>query len=287
MIECHTTWQGRLMNNLLITSTGAGSCYLGHIGSVLDVIAGKMPESLDGKIFEAKNYLCGFLLASPQSKYSLGESIIVNNNCYTTSTDKSSSNYNSVIYGPKFLTSGMFLIPSQAKPSHRVSLNTATNPVPLLDFYNEIYKQVNQPLAFFGLIELPSFHAIAIGKPPIDGMNIFTNNKEYYPLPAVVEKNTHAFIIGALSNDRQSQYENINKQLEIVLYRTTHPGDTSGSPSLTNHAHALTLKQTIINVAAINSQLTRQILHMFPAGTTVANANLDIFTIKGLDNYQI
>ena len=188
------------MDNLLITSTDAGSSQLGHIGSVLDVIAGKMPESLDGKIFEAKNYLCGFELASPRSKYSLGESIIVNNTCYATSTEKNSPDYNKTIYGPTFITSGMFLIPRQAKPTHKVSLNTATNSTSLLDFYNEIYKQINQPLAFFGLVEFSDFHAMAIGKPPIDGMNIFTNNKEYYPNPAIITKNTQAFIIGALTD---------------------------------------------------------------------------------------
>ena len=274
------------MDNLLVTSTGTGPSQLGYIGSVMDVIAGKISPALDGKIFDAQNYLYGFELASPHNKYSLGEAIIVNGSCYATSTDKKSPDYGRTIYGPKFTTSGMLLIPHQAKPSYKINLDSKTKPLPLLDFYKQIYDKINRPLAFIGLVTFSNLHATAIGKPPIDGMNIFANKELYYPLPAIVSSNTPAFIFGVLTDYRQNQYEDINKQLEVAVYRTTHPGDTTNSSSLTNHAHVLTLKQSITEISAITPQLADKTLHVFTDNTTITSAQLDVFTINSLDNYQ-
>ena len=60
-------------DGLFITPTGAKASRLGYIGSVIDVIAGKIPKNLDGKMFAADNYRFGFEVASPQNKYSIGD----------------------------------------------------------------------------------------------------------------------------------------------------------------------------------------------------------------------
>ncbi|EKE00633.1 MAG: hypothetical protein ACD_21C00303G0002 [uncultured bacterium] len=271
------------MNNLSITPTGVGPIRVGHVGSVMDVIAGNLPKNLDGKVFDAHNYDYGFLLASPKDKYSLGESVIVNNTCYATSTDKNTPNYNKTIHGPKFVTGGIFLIPHKAQPSYRVIFDNKSKPIPLINFYQTIYKSINRPLTFVGLIEFADFHATAIGKPPITGVNIFSNSKEYYPNPPVISKTTHAFIIGVLTDYSRATYGGLNKQLEAVVYRTVHPGDTA--VQLTNHAHVITLKQSVTKISDVTPPMADQVLHMLVDGTTVTKASLDVFTIDGVDDY--
>jgi len=279
------------MDNSL-SPTGFGATRLGYIGSVMDVIAGKMSPELDGKVFNARDYLCGFLLASPRDKFSLGEAVIVNGNCYTTATDKTAPDYNKTIHGSKFVTSSVFLIPPDAQPSYKLKLNSDSPAlaVPIMDLYQKIYNVVKQPLAFFGMMEIANLSAIAIGKTPIDGLNIFEHQKEYYPNPAITTKNVSVFTIGVLTDYTQNEFADINRQLEVVLYRTTHPGNTytaanNANTTITNHAHLLTLKHSLTNISAIVPEAVEQVLHLFPDGTIIANASLDIFTIDGLDNY--
>lgn len=273
------------MDNLSISLIGGVAIQASCIGSIIDVIAGKMPSSLDGKVFNAPDYRYGFLLASPHDKYSLGETVIVNNNCYTTSTDKNKPGYNKTIYGPKFVTSGVFLIPHEAKPTYRVTLDARSKPMPILDLYNAIYESVDCPMTFVGLIEFADFHAIAIGKSPIDGVNIFSNHQEYYSNPPVVAKNVYACIIGVLTDYRQTKYDSLNQQLKVVVYSAIHPGDSDGvGAQLTNHAHVLTLKHAVADISAITPEIADQVLHMFIDGTTVAQAHLDIYTVGSITN---
>lgn len=266
--------------NISIKSTGNPPSIAGHIGSVSDVIAARVPENLRHRRFKASDFAFGFELGTPKEILSLGESILLNGICYATSTDGSSAEYNKTISGPDFMTSGMFLIPHEAKPSHHAVLREAS--LPLLDCYTAVYQAVQRPLAFIGLVHFETLHATAIGKPPIDGHNIFEHQNAYYPHPEIKEKNVLGFIIGAITDYRDQPFTEINQQLEVVLYN--NPAEKSSD--LTYHAHVLTLKRQAGSVHEITPSLSDRVLHVFCAGTSVRSLQVDVFTIQKLKDFS-
>lgn len=267
-----------LIPDSAIEELGAGAARLGHIGSVTDVIAARLPEALSGRRFKAPDYEYGFELASPEGTSSLGEALIVNGLCYATSTDPGSPDYGRTISGPEFATGGMFLVPHNAKPSHRVSFKAVDTPLPLIDFYKELYGRFRQPMAFVGVAELSDLHGTAIGKPPIDGRAIFEHREYYFPWPEPRARNVSAFIIGAFTDYREASLDAINAQLEVVLYR--NPFDAASV--LTHHAHVLTLKKAVDRIEEIAPGLADQTLHLFVDGTDIRSIKADIFTVGSL-----
>lgn len=268
------------MGDLSILPAGGRATRALCVGSVQDVIAGHFPRTLEGKRVRSEEYRYGFLLGSPKDKASLGETVIVNNTCYTTSTDPKSDAYNKTIYGPTLLTSGVFLLPKDACPSHKVSLQKG--PIQVTKLYEEIFQTIDHPLAFVGLVQFAEFHATVIGKSPIDEHNIFLHEKEYYPFPPIESKNVKAFIIGVLTDFSQEKHKKLNKELERVLYRSPHAEDTS-LLQITSHAHVLTLKESVSNIRDITPQTVDKVLHVVPEKSTIAVAQLDVFTLSGVE----
>lgn len=267
---------------LAIETTGLGAVTLGYIGSVADVLAAKLPDTLSNRIFCAEEYAYGFELASPRDKYSLGEAVIVNGICYATSSDKTSPDYNNTIFGREFVTGGMFIIPHDVEPSHKVTFKANGSSLPISDFYSGLYDAVKQPAAFVSIMEFASFHGTAIGKPPIDGKAIFDHKKEYFPNPETITQNVTAFVIGVLTDYEEPGLSEIKRQLEVVLYK--NPFD-SGS-ALSNHAHVLTLKQPVNEIEEIRPDLAEKTLHLFTDGTALRSLHANVFTIGRLIDYQ-
>ena len=83
---------------LSVGKTSVTCTDLAVIGSVEDVIAGVINEKIENRHFSALDYRFGFEVASPHSQESIGETVLVNQNCYTTSTDKH-DHYLQTIYG--------------------------------------------------------------------------------------------------------------------------------------------------------------------------------------------
>jgi len=270
-----------MVNNIILTSTNHGPCQLGHIGTVVDVIAGRLPTELAQRKFKANDYAYGFELATPQDAASLGEAIMVNGMCYSTSTDKDSNTYAKLLTGPEFITSGMFLIPHTAKPSHHAKFIATAGSLNLLDFYSYIYQKIQRPLVFVAVIQFSNLHATAIGKAPIHGVNIFDNSKEYYCNPEINQTQVNAFVMGAMTDYKTKQYAEVNKALEAVLYRNPFDENTG----LTHHAHILTLKQPVDDIAAITPALADRALHLFVEGSTVQTLSAAIYTVNSLKNY--
>ncbi|MBF0502914.1 MAG: hypothetical protein HQM09_22455 [Candidatus Riflebacteria bacterium] len=271
-------------SKLVIETTGHGAMKLGYIGSVVDVLAARLPDALSCKRFIAADHLFGFELASPRDKNSLGEALIVNGICYATSSDNTSPDYNRTIFGNEFVTGGMFIIPPGAEPSHKCSTSADGSPFSLIDFYTELHKTVKQPLAFVGLAECASFHGTAIGKPPINGNAIFNHQSEYFPNPETVSNNVAAFVIGVLTDYENTELSDINKQLEVVLYK--NPFSSGSGSVLSNHAHVLTLKQPVSRIDEITPDLVDKALHLFPDGTSLRSLRADVYTISSLIDYQ-
>lgn len=258
---------------LTIEPTSAGPAVLAHIGFVEDVIAAKIPEEISSRRYEASDFSMGFELASPKGLASLGEAVLVNGYCYTCSTDRSSKEYDHTIFGKQFIPGGMFLIPKDAKPSHRFRVDEKLS---MEAFYQKLYGHLSHPLAFAGIFHFADFHGIAIGKPPVNGRNIFTHKDEYYLIPDVRVKDRWGFVIGAASNF--TGFEKINEQLKAVLYK--NPMDATSS--LINHAHVLLLKKKIERFDQIAPAVVDQTLHLFIDGTSMIAGEGEIFLVAGM-----
>ncbi|MFZ2960905.1 MAG: hypothetical protein WA705_28840 [Candidatus Ozemobacteraceae bacterium] len=270
------------LSKLIIEETGHGAAKVGYIGSVVDVMAAKLPDSLSNRKFLAAEFSSGFELASPRDKYSLGEALIVNGLCYATSSDKSSPDYNHTISGREFVTGGMFVIPQGVEPSQKCSFKADGPPLSLMNFYSELYAAIRQPVIFVGIMECATFHGTAIGKPPINGEAIFDHKSEYFPNPEVRNTNVNALVMGVLTNFDDPELSEINKQLEVVLYKNPLDSDST----LSNHAHVLTLKQSVSKVEDIRPDLVERVLHLFADGTGIRSIQVDIYTIRDLTDFQ-
>lgn len=261
---------------LLVHETGNGPTELGHIGSVIDVIRATLPQEVTSKRYNAKDFKMAFELATPKSLPSLGESVIVNGYCYATSADATSLEYGQTISGQEFTTGGIFIVPLEALPSHRVEIDEKKS---MIDFYNELYAQVAHPFAFGGIFHFSTFHGVAIGKAPIDGKEIFLHKSSYYPFPEVRVENVYGFVMGAMTNFQG--HEKINDELKAVLYK--NPMDTSSD--LVHHAHVVLLKKKVEKIEEIVPSIVDQTLHLFIEGTEIQSGKAEIYTVARVKNY--
>lgn len=269
------------MDELKIKSLSAKPSRLAYIGSVVDVIKAYLPKNLENKRFSAKDFAAAFELGTPKDKHSLGECIALNGQCYTTSTDKNSPDYYKMIHGDSFMTSGIFILPKNNQPTYQLQQNFS-KASDVLSLYEQIYKTVKQACAFVGTVKFEDFHSTAVCKAPIDGRNIFEHKAEYYAEPELREKNVIAFIMGVMADFADTEQAQVNKELEVVLYR--NPFDVS--QALTHHAHILTLKNSVEKWQSIKPEDAQRSLHLFADGSTIKEINIDIFAISGLDDFS-
>jgi len=269
-------------SELIIETTGHAAAKMGFIGSVADFPTARLPDTLSNRTFLAANYLYGFEQASPRGKYSLGEAVIVNGVCYATSSDITSSDYNHMIYGRKFATEGVFIIPRGVEPSHKGTFKSAGSNINLMDVYQKIYEKVKQPAVFVGIVEFSNFHGTAIGKSPIDEKTTFDNKNGHSPNPEIKSANVTALLIGVLTDYNDAEFSVLNKQLEIILYK--NPADMD--QVLTCHAHTLTLRQSVNRIEDINPDLVEGSLHLLTDGNSIRSLQADIYAISGLDDYE-
>ncbi|NGX59575.1 MAG: hypothetical protein KR126chlam3_00727 [Chlamydiae bacterium] len=247
-----------------------------HIGTVQDVIEGKIPQEQMSKKIDAAAVAYGFELATPKEPSSLGEAIMVGGRCYTTSTDENSSEYGKVIYGREFIPGGVFIIPHGAKSSHKASLSQPA--ISFERFYQDVHKEVKKPFAFVGLFHFETFHGTAISKPPIHGENIFSHKESYYKFPESRLEDVFCFVMGVAA-----QKDDLEKtHLETVLY--DNPFDTKST--LVSHSHALLLNQSVPNIEDITPQHVEHCLHVFNEGTTIRKLEADLFTIQTTEAFS-
>lgn len=244
------------------------------LGNVVDVIHGVVPMNLKKARFLAKNFSYGFQIGSPLDFKSLGEAVLVNQKLFATSTDKSSKDYFNLLQGPEFVTSGMFLLPIDAKPSYEVKFDLSKG-MPIYDFYNFLYEKIKKPLAFAGFMRFDQFHANHIESPPISGLDIFDNPSIYYTKPHILEKQAYGFIVGLMTNFNDLSFDKLNKKLEAALYN--NPNEKT--ELLTTHAHIVTLHDNCTDENRINLETANKVLHLFTDQTSVISTDLKIFII--------
>lgn len=257
-----------------IISTGHHPTEAYAIGSIVDVVAGRLDPKLSKRRFRAADYSFGFEAASPKNPSSIGESLLVNGTCYTTSTDDTSAEYGKVIWGHEFMTGGMFLLPKQALPTHELILTGLTK---LEDLYQEIYRKVQRPVAFVGMWESATLYAAIIAKPPIHGLPVFENRDHYFPKPPQILHEKHCFVMGLMACNNDHQWDDLNQQLEVALYKNPYDRESS----LTSHTHCLTLKSEMSS-ENIRPEWVDQCLHVFADQTTLRKGHLNLYALDGI-----
>jgi len=86
------------MKNATISTTGSTNINLEYSGCVKDVIEGKIAKETKSRYIDARRYNIGFGCASPIDCRSLGDSLLVNDRCYTKSTQQDSELYQKIIF---------------------------------------------------------------------------------------------------------------------------------------------------------------------------------------------
>lgn len=254
-----------------------------RLGNIQDVIAGKVSDQTTGRVLHASDFAYGFELGTPKEPQSLGETVIVNGYCFTTSTDPSSPEYHQVISGTKFRAGGLFIIPKGMKPTHQAVF---TKKLKLEDIYRNLEQQLAEPFAFAGFFHFVSLHGLALSKAPIEGKNIFENQSEYYAHPEIRRENVLGFVVGVVADEKKISDKILHEEILNVLYR--NPLDTKGT--LLYHAHVLTFKNSVGKVEDIHPDNVDQCLHLLNEGSTIDSAEVDLFAIqkiKKLPNQQV
>lgn len=244
------------------------------IGSVDDVIASRVKGELKERRFNAHDYLLGFEIGSPKDFSSLGETVITCGQCFTRSTDTSSSEYRKLIKGQTFVTSGVFLLPKTAEATHKAHYHSTRHPLELYDFYKELYTKVAGPMAFSGVINFLILHNQAIAKPPINGLNIFEHKDHFYPYPAVKQSIVSCYVVGVISDPN----DKIAKELACVLYH--NPNEAKNK--LDYHAHGLLLEGTISKSSEFNPLLVTDCCHIYADSSIVLSADLDVYQLLSM-----
>ena len=272
--------RGLNMINIILMPAYGDEITAGHIGTVADVIAGHVPEELAKRKFSAVDYKYGFELASPEGMSSLGEAVLVNNFCYSTSTDQLSTNYLKTISAQSFATSGIFLIPNDAKPTYLIK-QTFESSCLLNDVYDALFAKIKQPFAFAAIIEFETLHGTFVAKAPIHDENIFEHKASYYPFAPQILVDVPAFLVGVVANYGDSRLASLLKKLEVVLYR--NPFDKEHSNAA--HAHGITLKQHVIRSDAIMPEIVDKTLHILADQSRIKSLHGEIFTIGDLKDF--
>ncbi len=248
------------------------------IGSVIDVLAGRIDSQLCKQRFQTADYSFGFEAASPKDFSSIGESVLVNGTCYATSTEESSSDYEKVIWGSEFVTGGMFLLPKEAQPTHRL---ISRAPITFEKLCHAIYHGVQRPVAFVGICESETLSTMAIAKPPIDRLPIFENRDYYFPKPHQTLHGAYAFVMGVITSFSNDQWKVLNKQLEVALYNNPYDREFL----LSSHTHCLVLKSEVTRIDQITPELVERCLHVFTDNTTIKMARLDLYTLDAVNRF--
>lgn len=258
---------------LSIKDTQHSPSTLYHVGKIEDILKSDLPPEALQKTYHAKDFKYGFELATPSKNLaSLGEAIMVGGLCYANSSDAHAKEYMHTLSGEAFKAAGVFIIPHEAKPSHKVTF-TDNKPLSVLEFYAKLYNAVNHPFAFTGLLEFSTLYANAICKAPINHHSIFEHKPEFYNQPEVHHHNVSAFIMGVVANLNQA--EGLDLNLSAVLYR--NPFDKADN--LNHHAHILTLKDKPQTTADIESTLADRVLHLLAEGSAISAFHGEIYTI--------
>ncbi|MDP1573732.1 MAG: hypothetical protein Q8L78_02185 [Coxiellaceae bacterium] len=251
---------------------------LGVVGSVEDVIAGVVRPDLKTRLLHAKDYQFGFELASPHRLESMGESVIANGMCYTTSTDKN-DHYLQTISGETFYTSGIFLVPKTAESSYHFQPEKHEEGIAYYDFCEQIHAKAGGPCLAVALVHFKALEATHIQKAPIHNESIFDHKADYYGDLKLSLNDRYFFLVVAMAN-YGSDSASITEQLKVVLYH--NPFDTSSALNI--HTHGLVLNRRLVNPSELTPSDVTHTVHLYTEKSIIDEIIWgEVFVIGGIE----
>ena len=247
------------MKNFKISMLAKEPCTMEYIGHVDNVISGEVPEGLLNKRFNASDFSFGFELGSPQGIYNMGEFILLNNIFYSSRTDFTRRQRDPLMWGPEFVTSGIFLIPKSQKPTHIIHYCSLDENITFKDLYSELYLKFKQPFAIAGCSELKHLRSMSITFSPIGHENIFEHKDKYFSEHEKVTDNESIAFMGVVSDMTDENTKQLNKELTSVLYYNPY---NKQDPTLASHTHALRLDKPILEVSEVEPHNAVDVIHI-------------------------
>ena len=269
------------MSDLQILETSTRRNTLAHIGSVDNVIKGIVPEELKNRRFLASKVRCGFELGSPQGILNMGECLVMNGLLYSSRTDATRSERDPLMWGPEFVTSGIFLVPQNCEANFQVSYCSLEESPSLRNIYSRIHARTRAPFAIAGCAELSLLQSRSITYSPIEKEDIFRNEQKYYTEPAHHDANRSIAFVGVVSDFESAEEQEINTKLRTVLYYNPY---NKQDASLVSHTHAATLANPIVEMAEIQPHHVRDVIHLMD-DSLVRYLKADVFVINDMMEY--
>lgn len=255
---------------------------MASIGSVENVISGMVPPELKNRRFLASKVLYGFELGSPQGIYNLGEAILFNDLLYSSRTDATRSQRDPLMWGPEFVTSGIFLVPRTCEPNLIASYCTLDEPLTLREIYRQIYAETQAPFALAGCAELEVLHSRSITYSPIEQENIFQHEDKYYTEEAHQDPDRNIALVGVVSDFSQAREQAINDHLRKVLYYNPF---NKQSGTLISHTHAAVLNQPVLALDRVQPHHVSDVIHLMD-DSLVRSFRARVFTIADIVPYE-
>jgi len=270
------------MKNIKINRLSKKKNTLAYIGSVGNVIAGIIPEELKSRRFNASKVKFGFELGSPQGIYNMGECIIMNSLIYSSRTDTTRKDRNPLMWGPEFVTSGIFLVPSKCEANLEISYCSLDKIFKLKDIYSIIYERVRKPFFIAGCIEFEQLRSHSITYSPIEKENIFTNEKKYYDEEEHKDLNMNIAFNGVVSDMTNIVENEINEKLKTVLYYNPY---NKQSDELISHTHAAVLNSPIVEISEVKPNNVKDVIHIMD-DSVLRYIKAKVFCIDNIIEYK-
>ena len=270
------------MNDIEIRHKSDNKNILAYIGSVDNVINGIVPEELKNRRFSASKVKFGFELASPQGIYNLGECILMNSLIYSSRTDRTRLERDPLMWGPEFVTSGIFLIPQNCVENLELSYCSLENSVTLKNIYRQIYAKSKKPFAITGCAELSLLKSKSITYSPIEKENIFANEKKYFMEEEHHDANMNIAFMGVVSDMESKDESDINIKLKSVLYYNPYNKQSS---DLVSHTHAAVLTNPIVEIAEVQPHNVKDVIHLMD-DSLVRYIKASVYLIDDIVEYQ-
>ena len=256
---------------------------LAYIGSVDNVIKGIVPDDLKNQRFLASKVRCGFELGSPQGIFNMGECVVMNGLLYSSRTDTTRSERDPLMWGPEFVTSGIFLVPQTCEANYQVSYCSLEASIPFRTVYSQIHESTGgKAFAIAGCAELSLLRSRSITYSPIEKENIFQNEEKYYTEDERHDANMSIAFVGVVSDFESATLQEINAKLRTVLYFNPHNKQDS---NLISHTHAATLTSPIVDMPEIQPHHVKDVIHLMD-DSLVRYIKADVFLIDDLAEYQ-
>lgn len=253
------------------------------VDDIQHVIDGLRPENVDKLWQNAQEYSYGLGNGAIDNINALGELVLINGVAYTKSTDKTSAQYYQLASSKQFITSWIFLLPSNPVANFNVTYEQTTlNGLTLDDIYQRIYDKLKKPFAVTGIVNFSTMKGAAIAKSPIENQNIFEHKDIYYP-DSVEVKNVCAALVGVVANVEAILDPTLADAIQKVVYY--NPLEV-GANFLTTHEHVLILKHNVARIEDVSITDAADVEHLFPQ-SAITHFSLNVFEINHIQMRSI